>query len=410
MVNTTQMQSRVLKTLMTGQLLSGFGVGVVFSIGALLAEKLSGTAAWSGAAATFSTLGTAFWAFPLAKLASNRGRRVALVSGAGIAVTGALLAIVAGVSGSFPLLIAAFFALGAASAISLQARFAATDLPSIRSAGRDLALVVWGTTIGAVIGPNLFSPGEAIGAFLHLPHLTGPFVITILAQLGGATAFFIGLRPDPLLTARSLDPNKTGLKPKVSLATAFGILRQNPGAQFAVMTIALSHMVMVAVMSMTTVHMEGMGFSLVVVGFTISLHVAGMWAFSPVFGWLTDKIGRLRVIVIAQLVFVVSLMFTAFGDMDRTSLSIGLLLLGLGWSAATVAGSAQLSAVLAPSEKTNVQGLSDSLQSLAGALGGGLSGVILASVGYNGLSLLALTPVALILSFSWVQRTATKSR
>ena len=400
------LQRRVLRTLMTGQLLSGFGVGVVFSIGALLAEKLSGTPAWSGAAATFSTLGTAFWAFPLARLASNRGRRVALVTGSSIAILGALLAISAGVTGWFPLLLVAFFALGASSAISLQARFAATDLPSIRSSGRDLALVVWGTTIGAVIGPNLFQPGEAIGAFLHLPHLTGPFLITVCAQVAGSTAFLIGLRPDPLLAARAMDPSKTGLRPKVSLPIAFGILKRNPRARFAVITIALSHMVMVGVMSMTTVHMEGMGFSLVIVGFTISLHVAGMWAFSPIFGWLTDRIGQLRVAVLAQFVYVISLLFTSLGDMDRISLSIGLLLLGLGWSAATVSGSALLTSAVSTEEKPNVQGLSDTLQSLAGAIGGGLSGVILAAVMYSGLSVVALIPVAVVLVLSVRQRGA----
>jgi len=394
------LQRRVLRTLMTGQFLSGFGVGVVFSIGALLAEALSGSAAWSGAAATFSTLGTALWAFPLARLASNRGRRVALVTGAGIAISGAAMAIAAGVTGFFPLLLAGFIALGASSAISLQARFAATDLPSVRTSGRDLALVVWGTTIGAVIGPNLFEPGEMVGAWFHLPHLTGPFLITIAAQLAGATTFFIGLRPDPLLTARGLDASKTGLRPKVSLPVALGILRSNGRARFAVSAIALSHMVMVAVMSMTTVHMEGMGFSLVIVGFTISLHVAGMWGFSPIFGWLADRLGHLRVIILAQVVFVISLLFTAFGSMDRVSLSLGLLLLGLGWSAATVSGSALLSASLSTAEKTNVQGLSDSMQSVAGALGGALSGVILAGVGYTGLSIAALIPVAAILVLS----------
>ena len=395
--NLQSLQRRVLRTLMTGQLLSGFGVGVVFSIGALLAEKLSGTPAWSGAAATFSTLGTAFWAFPLARLAAARGRRISLVTGSSIAVLGALLAITASSTGLFPLLLLAFFCLGASSAISLQARFAATDLPSIRSSGRDLALVVWGTTIGAVIGPNLFEPGELIGAWLGLPHLTGPFVITICAQVAGSSAFLIGLRPDPLLTARQLDSTKTGLRRKVSLPVAFSILRANPRARFAVATIALSHMVMVAVMSMTTVHMEGMGFSLVVVGFTISLHVAGMWAFSPIFGWLGDKIGSLRVVFLAQIVFAVSLLFTAFGDMDRISLSLGLLLLGLGWSAGTVSGSALLSSSLTTDEKPNVQGLSDTLQSLAGAIGGGLSGVILAAVAYRGLSIIAMVPVAVIL-------------
>ena len=157
---------------------------------------------------------------------------------------------------------------------------------------------------------------------------------------------------------------------------------------------------------MTTVHMEGMGFSLVIVGFTISLHVAGMWAFSPIFGWLTDRIGQLRVAVLAQVVFVISLLFTALGDMDRLSLSIGLLLLGLGWSAATVSGSALLTSSVSTEEKTNVQGLSDTLQSLAGAIGGGLSGVILAAVMYSGLSVVAMIPVAAILALSIRQRRA----
>ena len=386
---------------MTGQMLAGFGVGATFSIGALLATQLSGTEAWAGAAATFSTLGTAFWAFPLARLAAARGRRVALVTGGAIAMTGSITAILSGVANSFPLLIVAFLLLGAASAISLQARFAATDLPALKTSGRDLSLVVWATTIGAVIGPNLFQPGEAIGQALHLPHLTGPFIITFTAQLAGATAFFIGLRPDPLLTARELDPNKTGLRPKASLRAAFATLRVNAKARFSVLTIALSHMVMVGVMSMTTVHMKGMGFELVIIGLTISLHVAGMWAFSPIFGWLADKIGNLTTIVVAQIVYVISLLFTSLGDMDQLSLSIGLLLLGLGWSASTVAGSSLLTKSLSSDDKINVQGLSDSLQSLSGAFGGAMSGVILAAIMYSGLSVVAMVPVGIILLLAW---------
>jgi MFS family permease len=399
--NIAVLQRRVLRTLMTGQMLAGFGVGATFSIGALLATQLSGTEAWAGAAATFSTLGTAFWAFPLARLAAARGRRVALVTGGAIAISGSITAILAGVANSFPLLIVAFLLLGAASAISLQARFAATDLPALKTSGRDLSLVVWATTIGAVIGPNLFQPGEAIGQALHLPHLTGPFIITLTAQFAGATAFFIGLRPDPLLTARSLDPNKTGLRPKASLRAAFATLRVNAKARFAVLTIALSHMVMVGVMSMTTVHMKGMGFELVIIGLTISLHVAGMWAFSPVFGWLADKIGNLTTIVVAQIIYVISLLFTSLGDMNQLSLSIGLLLLGLGWSASTVAGSSLLTKSLSSDEKINVQGLSDSLQSLSGAFGGAMSGVILAALLYSGLSVVAMIPVGLILVLAW---------
>jgi MFS family permease len=182
------------------------------------------------------------------------------------------------------------------------------------------------------------------------------------------------------------------------------VLRTNPKARFAVLAIALSHMVMVAVMSMTTVHMEGMGFDLVVVGITISLHVAGMYAVSPLFGWLADRWGRMPMIIIAQLVLLSALLFTWLGDMDRTSLSIGLLLLGLGWSAATVSGSALLTDAVTGADKPNVQGLSDALQSLSGALGGAVAGVVLAAVMYSGLSVIAMVPVAAVLLLALRQR------
>jgi MFS family permease len=403
-INVASLQKRVLRTLMAGQMLSGFGVGATFSAGAMLAEVISGSAAWSGAASTFSTLGAALWAIPLSRLAVARGRRIALATGAGLAVLGALTIILSAVISVFAVLIVGLVFIGAASAISLQARFSATDLPSLRSPGRDLSLVVWATTIGAVIGPNLIAPGDSLGMALGLPHLSGPFLITVFAQLAGATAFWIGLRPDPLLTARSLDPNRSGARPKGSIKSAIAILRGNKTAAYAVTTIALSHMVMVAVMSMTPVHMKQMGFDLVIVGFTISIHVAGMWAFSPVFGYLSDKLGRVTVIVIAQIVYVISLAFCAFGSMDRLSLSIGLLLLGLAWSGATVAGSALLATSITGEEKAHVQGLSDSLMSLSGAFGGAIAGLVLASIAYPGLAVVALVPVSLILLLTGIRR------
>ncbi|MEO0023717.1 MAG: hypothetical protein RL196_158 [Actinomycetota bacterium] len=411
-IDVAALQKRVLRTLMTGQVLSGFGVGATFSAGAMLAEMISGSAAWSGAASTFSTLGAALWAIPLSRLAVAKGRRVALATGGALAVLGASTIILSAVLNVFLILIVGLVFIGAASAISLQARFSATDLPSLRSPGRDLSLVVWATTLGAVVGPNLIAPGDELGMMLGLPHLSGPFLITVFAQLAGATAFWIGLRPDPLLTARALDPNRSGVRPKGSIKSALAILRANKTASYAVATISLSHMVMVAVMSMTPVHMKDMGFSLVIVGLTISIHVAGMWAFSPIFGWLSDKLGKVTTIVTAQVIYVISLAYCAFGSLDRLSLSIGLLLLGLGWSAATVAGSALLSTSITGEEKAHVQGLSDSLMSLSGAVGGAVAGLVLATVTYPGLAVVALVPVSLILLMTGLRRfnkSATRS-
>ena len=393
------LQRKTIRTLTFGQVLSGFGLGSTLSIGALLAADLSGTEAWSGAAATFSTLGAAFAAIPLARLAYARGRRVALAFGASIAITGAVLVITAAGIRFFPLLLVALFLMGAGSAVGLQARFAAVDLPDQGKAGRDLSLVVWATTIGAVIGPNLFGPGEVIGNTLGLPTMTGPFVITIAAQLMASLVFFFGLRPDPLKTAQAISEKASG-KPKVSLKTAFATLRAYPRAAYAIASIALGHMVMVSVMSMTPVHMKHDGATLTVVGFVISLHIAGMYAFSPVFGWLADKLGRIQTIVIGQLIYIASLIISATAGHDTNQTTAGLFLLGLGWSATTVAGSALLTSTLPPAQKTNVQGLSDSSMQFSGAFGGAIAGTVLAAIAFAGLNYAALIPVALILLLS----------
>ena len=396
------LQRKTIRVLTAGQVLSGFGLGSTLSIGSLLAAHLSGSPAWAGSAATFSTLGAATWAIPLARLAYRRGRRVSLATGAAIAITGASLVITAAAVQIFPLLLLALFLLGAGSAVGLQARFAATDLPSNRSTGRDLSVVVWATTFGAVIGPNLFGPGEIIGRALGLPSMTGPFVFTILAQIAATSVFWFGLRPDPLLVAKQLNAAKT--KGKTSFATAIATLKRYPKAAFAISAIALSHMVMVSVMSMTPIHMKGMGFDLVVVGFTISLHIAGMYAFSPVFGWLSDKLGRVQTVILGQSIYVAALAIAGFGQDSRVMVTIGLFLLGLGWSASTVGGAALLTATLPVEEKTNVQGLSDSLMNLSGAFGGAVAGSILTAFMFLGVNLAALIPVFLIVIFAGITR------
>ena len=388
-------QQKTVRVLALGQALGGFGLGATLSVGALLAVELSGTPAWSGAAATLATLGAAFWAIPLANLAYQRGRRIALASGAGIAILGAAAMILAATIRSFPVELLALFLLGAASAVQLQARFAATDIPTGLPKGKDLSLVVWATTVGAVIGPNLIAPGEALGRYLGMAELAGPFVFTIIAQLSSTLVFWFFLKPDPLLIAREL----AGLPPKrrnPRVSEALAIVRSFPLAGYAVSTIALSHLVMVAVMAMTPAHLHGAGHDLAAVGFTISLHIAGMYAFAPVFGVLTDRLGARPTIMLGQVMLIAALATAGLGQFSFAAVVVGLFLLGLGWSAATVAASALLTEVLPVAEKTKVQGFSDTLMNLAGAFGGAIAGTILTLYTFGGLNAVALLPVVAI--------------
>lgn len=398
LTETEALQKRVIRVLVSAQILGGIGLGATVSVGALLAADVSGSDAWSGMAATMSTLGAALIAVPLARAAQARGRRVALSVGSVVAAFGAVLATVAAALSSFPLLLVGLALAGAGSATNLQARFSATDLALPLHRARQLSLVVWSTTIGAVLGPNLIDPGELIGAAIGLPTLTGPFVFTVAAQVAAMFVYFFGLRPDPLLTALKNAPAREdgAAPPKHGFAT----LRVNALARYAVVSVALSHATMVAMMSMTPVHLHGHGATLMIVGFALSLHIAGMYALSPVFGWIADRVGRIRTIMLGQIILVVSLLTAWVGSESQVLVIVSVILLGLGWSASTIAGSTLVAESAPVDDRAGVQGVSDLLMNSTAAVLGALAGPVLALVGYSGLGIACLLLVAVVIVWS----------
>lgn len=381
--------------LTVGQVLGGLGMGAAISVGALAANDLAGEV-WSGFAGAVLTLGAASLAVPLARLADRRGRRISLSTASLVAAAGAALCVASITLRSLPGLFAGLAMVGSATAAGLQSRFAATDLASAETRGRDLSLVVWSTTVGAVTGPNLAGPGTVLGAALGLPALAGVFVFPVVALSLSAASYLVWMRPDPLLESRRLAAAELASGGNGGPSVPLG--RGDPNlVTVAIAVVALSHATMVALMSMTPVHLVHGGATLSIVGFTISLHIAGMYALSPVFGILSDRLGRMPTIVIGQLMLVGSAVITALGSHLIPMVMLGLILLGLGWSAATVAGSALLTDAAPPERRVALQGRSDLTMNLAGAAGGAASGPLLALFGYSGLSWLLLVPIGAVI-------------
>ncbi len=386
------LQRRVRTVLMLGQVMAGLGMGATLAVGAIMVGRLAGSDGFSGLAATSATLGAALAAVPLARLAQRKGRSVSLTTGALLASLGGVVTIVASILGTVFLLLPGLALVGVGTAVNLQSRFAATDLSDPTTRGRDLSLVVWATTAGAVSGPNLITPGEFLGGLLGLPELSGPFVLTTIAQASAALLYFVALRPDPLLLAqeRAASAARAGKPGAADVTDNRSMMRT------AIVSIALSHATMVAVMAMTPVHLIHHGASLAIVGFTISLHIAGMYALAPIFGVMSDRLGRIPTILVGQGILVASLLLTGFGSENEMAVVLGLVLLGLGWSAATVAGSTLLTESTSSARRPRVQGISDLVMSGSGAMGGALAGVALAFLGYDGLSFVALALVATV--------------
>jgi MFS family permease len=283
------------------------------------------------------------------------------------------------------------FLVGAAAAAGYQARFAAIDLATNETRAKQLSFVVWGSTVGAVTGPNLMEPAGNLAEFFDLPRLVGPYLIsaTTLALAGVVITIF--LRPDPYLLA-----NKELVTSKQKGATkkALSHIRQNPKALFAILSIAIGHVAMVSVMVMTPVHMAHVDVSLTIIGLVISVHVLGMYAFSPLVGSLSDRLGRVRVIQIGLVILLLSTIISGKAQAkDAYTLGVGLFLLGLGWSCTLIAGSAFLSESVDQQFRASSQGASDLVMNLSGAGGGAIAGVIIGTLSYGWLCLAAALPV-----------------
>jgi MFS family permease len=362
--------------------------------GSLIASSVADSEAAAGFAQTAGVLGAAVLALPLARLALTRGRRTALSVGYAIGASGAVVVVVGAVARSLPLILIGCFLVGVASASGYQARYAATDLAEEHHRARALSWVVWAGTIGAVLGPNLLNASGDLGVALGLPRLAGPYVVGAVLLAAAAATLTVFLRPDPYLTAIALRRAAGSQEKRPALRDGIGHLRGRPRAVLGIAAIALGHVVMVMVMVMTPVHMAHVDVTLQLIGLVISVHIAGMYALSPVVGWLVDRIGRIPVIVIGVVILTFACVVAGLapGD-DVLMLGIGLFLLGLGWSCTLIAGSAMVTDEVAVAERPAVQGLSDLAMNAAGAVGGAVAGVVVLVSSYSVLCAVALVPV-----------------
>lgn len=395
----SKLQEKTVRVLATAQVLNGVGVAGTVAAGSLLVASITDSETLAGLAQTSSVLGAAALALPLARLTSRGGRRLALSVGFLSGVIGSLFAILGGTQKNIFLMLTGTFLVGAASAAGYQARFAAVDLSTTETRAKQLSFVVWGSTIGAVAGPNLMEPAGNLAQSFDLPRLVGPYLISASTLFLAIVVIQLFLRPDPFLVAQK----QSGVteKPKGATKRALAHIKTNPQALFAILSIAIGHIAMVSVMVMTPVHMAHVDVTLTVIGFVISIHVLGMYAFSPLVGSLSDRLGRIKVIQIGVITLLLSTVISGFAaPNDVVMLGIGLFFLGLGWSCTLIAGSALLTESVDPELKTSSQGASDLVMNLSGAGGGALAGVIIGTLSYGWLCAFAAIPVAFLGAWS----------
>lgn len=389
-------QRRVLTVLVVAQVLSGAGLAAGITVGALLAQEMLGGAGWAGLPSALFTVGSAVAAALIGRTSQRLGRRTGLAAGYAVGAVGALGVVAAAMADSVALLFVSLFVYGAGTATNLQARYAGADLATPGGRGRALSTVMVATTLGAVVGPNLVEQLGALARSIGIPELSGPFLLAAAAYASAGLVLWLLLRPDPLLTALARETGVEGVAVKGDEGADGDRRMLLLGATVMV----LSQLVMVAIMTMTPIHMIGHGHSVGAAGLVIAVHVAAMYLPSPISGLLVDRVGRLPVAAASGVTLVAAGIVAALAPPASVPLlALALALLGLGWSFGLVSGTAIITDAAPTATRAKVQGTVDVAIAIAGAGGGLASGMVVAAGSYALLSLsggvlaLAVLPV-----------------
>ena len=405
-------QRRTLAVVLLAQILSGAGLAAGITVGALLAEQMLGSSRLSGLPTVFFTIGSAAAAVSLGWVSQRFGRRTGLSAGYLTGAVGSLGVVLAASIGNIVLLFASLLVYGAGAATNLQARYAGADLAAPSRRGRAVSIVLVATAVGAILGPNLVEVTGAVATAAGVPALAGPFMLAALAYVAGALVLWLLLRPDPLLLARSMaaaaasQGNEPTSQPLRSTAAPGSRRTWSWALASGAGIMILTQLIMVAIMTITPIHIEHHGYGIGVTGIVIGAHVAGMFLPSPFSGWLVDRLGYLAVVVAAGVTLLAAGLIAAWAPADSVAtLVLALALLGVGWNLGLVSGTTLVTNAAPLETRARTQGVVDLGIALAGAAAGLSSGLVIAASSFAALSLAGGLLALLIIPIAAVART-----
>ena len=385
---------RTLKIVVIAQILGGAGLAAGITVGALIAQDMLGTESFAGLPAALFTLGSALSAYLVGRFSQKYGRRLGLSYGFIAGGIGAIGVIFATVLNHIIFLFIALFVYGAGTSTNLQARYAGSDLASEKQRGMAVSIAMVSTTLGAVLGPNLVTPMGKVAIVIGIPELAGPFILAAFAYISAGITLFIYLRPDPFLVAKSIAKEKrkrASSKPleKINLPKQ---TYNRLGVIVGALVLVISHFVMVAIMTMTPVHMQNHGTGLTAVGLVIGLHIAAMYLPSLGTGMLVDRIGRMSMVIASGITLMISgIMAAIVPGSSVVWLTIALILLGLGWNFGLISGTAIIIDSTTIDVRAKTQGAVDVWVAIGGTAASLLSGIIVAYSSYAFLGVLGMT-------------------
>lgn len=383
-----QLYKRTLIVVIISQIFGGAGLAAGITVGALLARDMLGVDSVTGIPTMLFTLGSAGAALLVGRLSQRYGRRSGLAAGFLVGGLGAIGVVLAAITNNIFLLFGSLLIYGAGSATNLQARYAGADLASSTQRAKAVSMAMVSTTFGAVAGPNLVGIMGGVATSIGIPSLAGPFLLAATAYILAGLVLLILLRPDPLLVAKAIATAESANSKLQEGGDSVPFSMNKRGVIAGATVMIITQFVMTAIMTMTPIHMGHYGHSLQAVGIVIGFHIGAMFLPSLVTGYLVDKIGRGVMAIASAVTLLLTGIIAAIGPADSMfALVTALVLLGLGWNFGLISGTAIIVDATSTSTRAKTQGSVDVGIALSGAIGGGLSGLVVAHFSYGILSI-----------------------
>jgi MFS family permease len=346
------------------QSFNGAGMQLAYGIGPLMVLALTSSASLAGLSVALIGLSRFLVAYPIGKIMDAYGRKPAILLGLALALFGAVALALSIQLGSLALLAGGMLVFGMGMNAAQQLRVAATDMFLPHRRGQALGYVALGSLAGLMFFPPIMQFSEVYApSFGHHP-LGLPWLLVPLLIL--PSMFFVTrVHPDPKEIGMNLGQYYPGYAlpmhegDRMPAAFSWRLAIRPLPIRLAIACNCAAQGNMAVIMVLTSLVLHHHGYALSAIAFSHMFHSAGMFAFTIPLGWLSDRIGRAKVMYPGLAITMVGAALVVFPQ-AYWAVTFGTFLVGLGWAASNVASTAYIADNSRTTERGRTIGLSDS--------------------------------------------------
>lgn len=277
------------------------------------------------------------------------------------------------------------FIFGIGGGVMNMLRVPVTDMYPASRRGEGMGYMLTGSIMGAIMPPALSAIAPSF-AFIGLNSYE--IMLLFSVPLMAIGILFVKLvspdtreilhdlksyYPQDALTASPVDCKPNSIAPQAASMSLTTI------AAFIASSFSWGGMVMG--MSIVSIILQQYGVDLTLINLAVSIHVFGMFGLSIPWGWLTDRRGRRIVMALGGAILGVGSLLMPITS-GYLIITLGVFLIGLGWSATNVASTALLCDVTPGPRRGSILGANDVANGLTSLTFPTLGGAILSSLGF----------------------------